>query len=152
MIVHASCNFLTVNTRTKDHPISDFQDTTMMKNKSKKQDDEGSAQSNASRYDPNTFLPFPYQVWLFTFSSMVDHLCIHLRRGFDEVHQCHEWPCYCLIATPWFSYHFLTLYWGFRPVLRDHCLQDVCVRPQENSFALYYVSNDLSHMFYVLSL
>ncbi|XP_034391001.1 chromodomain-helicase-DNA-binding protein 2 isoform X3 [Cyclopterus lumpus] len=48
MIVHACSNFLTVNTRTKDHPIKDYQDTTMMKNKSKKQDDEGSTQSNAS--------------------------------------------------------------------------------------------------------
>ncbi|XP_067358402.1 chromodomain-helicase-DNA-binding protein 2 isoform X4 [Channa argus] len=48
MIVHASSNFLTVNTWTKHHLIKDFQDTTMMKNKSKKQEDEGSTQSNAS--------------------------------------------------------------------------------------------------------
>lgn len=46
----------------------------MMKTKSKKQEDEGSAQSNASRYDPcTTFYPFhiwfdclPCQAWLIT--------------------------------------------------------------------------------------
>ncbi|XP_037307436.2 chromodomain-helicase-DNA-binding protein 2 isoform X2 [Pungitius pungitius] len=41
-------NFLTVNTTTKDQPYKGFQDITMMKNKSKKQLDEGSTQSNAS--------------------------------------------------------------------------------------------------------
>lgn len=74
MIVHASSNFLTVNTRRKDHPIKYFQDHTMMKNKSKKQEDEGSTQSNASRYDPYTFFYLfhicldclPCQAWLIT--------------------------------------------------------------------------------------
>lgn len=60
MVVHASSNFLTVNTWTKDHPVKDFQNTTMMKNKNKKQEDEGSTQSNASRYEPYTFLPYSY--------------------------------------------------------------------------------------------
>ncbi|KAM8891320.1 chromodomain-helicase-DNA-binding protein 2 isoform 1-T2 [Spinachia spinachia] len=41
-------NFLTVNTTTKAHPRRGFRDTTMMKNKSKKQLDVGSTQSNAS--------------------------------------------------------------------------------------------------------
>lgn len=54
-----------------------------MKNKNKKQEDEGSTQSNASRYDPYTFLPCSY-LWLFTLSSLVDHLCIRLQRGFVE--------------------------------------------------------------------
>ncbi|XP_036963392.1 chromodomain-helicase-DNA-binding protein 2 isoform X2 [Acanthopagrus latus] len=50
MIVHASLQLFDrkyQETKT-DHPSKDFQDNTMMKNKSKKQEDEGSTQSNAS--------------------------------------------------------------------------------------------------------
>lgn len=67
----------------------------------------------------------PCQAWLITCVYMCDVV-------FVEVHHCHEWPCYCLIATPWFSYHFLHSILRFQgPVFRDHCPQDVCVRPQE---------------------
>lgn len=83
----------------------------MMKSKSKKQEDEGSTQSNASRYDPSTFFFFT----LFSISALIVYLVKHgwspvytyATWFFVQVHHCHEWPCYCLIATPWFSYHFL---------------------------------------------
>lgn len=59
-----------------------------MKTKSKKQDDEGSTQSNASRYDFSTvfptFLPYFCFLWLFTLSSLVDHLCVRLPHAFAE--------------------------------------------------------------------
>lgn len=74
MIVHACSNFLTVNTRTKDHPIKDYQDTTMMKTKSKKQEEEGSTQSNASRYDPYTF----YTLFI---SGVIVYLAKHGRSS-----------------------------------------------------------------------
>lgn len=63
----------------------------MMKTKNKKQEDEGSTQSNASRYDPLYFtLPFlpnlvclPLQAWLITCVAFATLL-------FKEVYQCHE--------------------------------------------------------------
>lgn len=42
----------------------------------------------------------PCQAWLIT--------CVYVCNVvLYNVGYCHEWPCYCLIATPWFSYHFL---------------------------------------------
>lgn len=42
----------------------------------------------------------PCQAWLIT--------CVYVcNLVLYKVDHCHEWPCYCLIATPWFSYHFL---------------------------------------------
>lgn len=86
MIVNASCNFLTVNTRTSDRKDF-FLDSAMMKNKSKKQEDEGSTRSNASRYDPFIifFFTFPCLSGLFTSSSVVAHLSVHFRLVANEV-------------------------------------------------------------------
>lgn len=56
----------------------------MMKNKSKKQEDEGSTQSNASRYDLMYFTPFWHLLWLYTLTSMVDHLCMYLNGNFED--------------------------------------------------------------------
>lgn len=62
----------------------------MMKNKSKKQEDAGSTQSNASRYDPYTFFYLvhifdclPCQAWLIT--------CVYVYNVvLFKVHHCHE--------------------------------------------------------------
>ena len=55
----------------------------MMKNKNKKQEDEGSTKSNASRYD-SIYLTFLTLFWLFTFSSLVDHLWTHMTLFFTS--------------------------------------------------------------------
>lgn len=42
----------------------------------------------------------PCQAWLIT--------CVYVCNVvLYNVDHCREWPCYCLIATPWFSDHFL---------------------------------------------
>lgn len=58
----------------------------MMKSKSKKQEDEGSTQSNASRYEPYTF-------YLFFVSALIVYVVKHgwspvldMLRGFEDVH------------------------------------------------------------------
>lgn len=108
----------------KDHLIKRYLDNTTMKTKSKKQDDEGSTQSNASRYDFSsissgfyiTFAVFDClscQAWLIT--CMFDCHTLLLK-----VHPCHEWPCHCLIATPWFSYRFFDSHLTVGPVWTLH--------------------------------
>lgn len=62
--------------------INKFKNNNMMKNKSKKQEDEASTQSNASRYDISFSSLFFFNLsWLFTFTSMVDHLCRSLNHN-----------------------------------------------------------------------
>lgn len=134
IIVHASSNFLIENIEEKDYSIRRNQDYTM-KNKSKKED-EGSTQSNASRYDPIPFLLLfffdclPCQAWLIT-SVNVCNVVLY------KVDHCHEWPCYCLIATPWFSYHFLGPNAEVSGLMFD-CPQGLCVTPEEKSCPLTF--------------
>ncbi len=73
LMVHPTLNFWQLIPGQKII-INKSQDKIMMKNKSKKQEDEGSTQSNASRYDLSYFSLFfnmcldclPLQAWLIT--------------------------------------------------------------------------------------
>lgn len=127
----------------------------MMKTKSKKQEDEGSTQSNASRYDPHTFPPIfylvhgfldclPCQAWLIT--------CVYnCYTVLMKVHHCHEWPCHCLIATPWFSYRFSHSVLMFGPV-RSSAVRCMCLTAGKVICLLYNFSHDMSHVFDARSL
>lgn len=102
------------------------------------------------------FLPFCFVSALIVY--VVKHgwsPVLDLRRGFEDVHQCLEWPCYCLIATPWFffffPYHFLHSILRFQAWVNGS-LPTRCVRPQGKPFLLYYSTDDLSQMFNVRSL
>lgn len=119
----------------------------MMKSKSKKQEDEGSTQSNASRYEPYTFLPF-------------------FRFCFDCL-RCQAWLIICVRYATWFwrralvswmtlllfnshtliffspPYHFLHSILRFQACVMDLCPQDACVRPLGKPFLLYYSAKKL---------
>lgn len=58
----------------------------MFKNKDKKEGDDASTQSNASRYNPPFSLFFSLRfLLLFTLTSMVDQLCTDFSHSFIEM-------------------------------------------------------------------
>lgn len=61
----------------------------MLKNKDKKEGDDASTQSNASRYNPTFSLIFLDISFLFTLISMVDHLCTDFSHSFYEMSRFH---------------------------------------------------------------
>lgn len=86
----------------------------------------------------------PCQAWLIT--------CVYdCYTVLMKVHHCHEWPCHCLIATPWFSYRFLHSVLMFGPV-RSLAVRCMCLTAGKVICLLYNIAHDMSHVFDVRSL